>query len=61
MPYRSESQRRFFHTNTAKKAGISGKVVNEFDKASKGMKLPAHVKATANEHMGRIAEMRMKY
>jgi len=40
MPYKSDAQRRFFHTDTAKKAGITDKEVNEFDKASKGMKLP---------------------
>ena len=39
MPYKSDAQRRFFHTDTAKKAGISAATVKEFDKASKGMKL----------------------
>jgi len=39
MPYKSEAQRKFFHTKTAKKAGITSKVVKEFDKASKGKKL----------------------
>jgi hypothetical protein len=43
MPYRSESQRRFFHSTGAKKAGISSGTVNEFDKTSKNMKLPEHV------------------
>ena len=42
MPYKSDAQRKFFHTNTAKKKGITGAVVKEFDKASKGMKLPEH-------------------
>lgn len=42
--YKSEAQRKFFHTDTAKKAGISEKTVNEFDKASKGKKLPKFVK-----------------
>jgi hypothetical protein len=43
MPYKSDAQRKFFHTDTAKKAGITEKDVNEFDKASKGKKLPEHV------------------
>lgn len=42
MPYKSDAQRRFFHTDTAKKAGITGKEVKEFDQASKGMDLPDH-------------------
>lgn len=40
MPYVSDAQRKFFHTNTAKKAGITAATVKEFDKASKGKKLP---------------------
>lgn len=40
MPYKSESQRRFFHTDTAKKDGITSSEVKEFDESSKGMKLP---------------------
>lgn len=40
MPYRSKAQQAFFHTNTAKKAGITPSEVKEFDQASKGMKLP---------------------
>lgn len=39
-PYKSEKQRRFFHTDTARKQGITKKMVSEFDKASKGRKLP---------------------
>ena len=58
MPYRSMKQERFAHTPTAKKAGFPTK---EFDKASKGMKLPkvATPKADAKESMGRIASARM--
>lgn len=41
MPYKSDAQRRFFHTDTAKSKGISAATVQEFDSASKGMKLPA--------------------
>jgi hypothetical protein len=40
MPYKSLKQERFFHTDTAKKAGITPDEVDEFDQASKGMKLP---------------------
>ena len=40
MPYVSAAQRNFFHTKSAKKAGISKKTIDEFDKASKGLKLP---------------------
>lgn len=43
MPYKSMKQERFFHTQTAKDKGITPKVVNEFDQASKGMKLPEKV------------------
>lgn len=42
MPYKSDAQRKFFHTDTAKKKGITSDVVDEFDKASKGMSLPEH-------------------
>ena len=40
MPYVSNRQRRFFHTDTAKKQGITPEMVNEYDQASKGMNLP---------------------
>ncbi len=40
MPYKSQAQRRFFHSAGAKKAGITSKEVKEFDQASKGLKLP---------------------
>ena len=44
MPYVSQKQRAFFHTATARKKGISKATVEEFDQASKGMKLPKKVK-----------------
>lgn len=44
MPYKSDAQRRFFHSKGAKKAGITEAEVNEYDKASKGKKLPEKVK-----------------
>lgn len=43
MPYKSIAQERFFHTDTAKKKGITPATVNEFDQASKGMKLPKKI------------------
>jgi hypothetical protein len=46
MPYKSDAQRKFFHTKTAQKEGISSKTVKEFDKVSKGMKLPEHSKSS---------------
>lgn len=44
MVYKSEQQRKFFHSPGAKKAGITAKQVKEFDKASKGKKLPKKLK-----------------
>jgi len=40
MPYKSDKQRKFFHTKSAKKAGITEKDVKKYDKESKGKKLP---------------------
>ena len=40
MPYKSDAQRKFFHSPGAKKAGISKATVDEYDSASKGKKLP---------------------
>ena len=44
MPYKSNAQRRKFHAMEAR-GEISPKVVAEYDAASKGKKLPEHVKA----------------
>jgi len=44
VPYKSDAQRRFFHSPGAKKAGITPSQVQEFDSASKGRKLPEKVK-----------------
>jgi len=43
MPYKSVAQERFFNANRSKleKQGVS---VNEWNQASKGMKLPKKVK-----------------
>ncbi len=40
MPYKSLAQERFFHTDTARKKGISAATVKVFDEASKGADLP---------------------
>jgi predicted transcriptional regulator len=44
MPYVSDKQRKFFHTKTAKRKGITAAMVEEYDKSSKGKKLPKKVK-----------------
>lgn len=44
MPYKSDSQRKKFHAMLAK-GQISRKTVAEWDKASKGLRLPEHVKS----------------
>jgi hypothetical protein len=44
VPYKSLAQERFFHTDTAKKAGIKPSTVKEFDQASKGMHLPKKIR-----------------
>lgn len=40
MPYKSDAQRRFFHTATARRKGITSAMVKEYDSASRGVKLP---------------------
>ena len=41
MPYKSDAQRKFFNAN-AKKLAKQGVNVSEWNRASKGMKLPEH-------------------
>jgi hypothetical protein len=43
MPYKSDAQRRFFHAAESR-GDIKPSTVEEFDKVSKGMKLPEHIK-----------------
>lgn len=43
MSYKSDSQRKLFHALEAR-GEIKSSTVHEFDEASKGMKLPEHVK-----------------
>lgn len=45
MPYKSNAQRKYFHAAESR-GEISPKTVKEFDKASKGKKLPEHVKGS---------------
>jgi hypothetical protein len=49
MPYKSDAQRKFFHSAGAKKAGITKAEVKEFDSASKGMSLPEKAKPHMSE------------
>ena len=42
--YKSNSQRRFFNSKGAKKAGITAKEIKEYNEASKGKKLPEKAK-----------------
>lgn len=52
MPYKSVAQEKFFHANKGKK-GITKKVVDEFDQASEGMKLPPRVKKAPTRRGGK--------
>lgn len=56
MPYKSDAQRKFFHTDTAKKKGITKKTVDEFDEASKGIILPTRKKKTAKSIMQAVSK-----
>lgn len=46
MPYKSDAQRKKFHM-LLKQGKISQQVVDEFDSASKGLKLPKRIKPKA--------------
>ena len=48
MPYKSDRQRRFFHA-AEKRGEISSKTVKEFDRASKGKKLPERAKKKSTQ------------
>jgi hypothetical protein len=43
MPYKSEAQRKWFHTAAAKRAGVTEADVKHWDKATNGKKLPKKV------------------
>lgn len=55
MPYKSDAQRKKFHA-MLERGEISKKTVQEFDKASKGMKLPERV--TPKKKMNSIEQVR---
>lgn len=44
MPYKSQAQRKWAHTKAGTKALGGKKAVEEWDKATKGKKLPKKVK-----------------
>jgi len=48
MPYKSEAQRRFFHSDGARKVGITPAMVEEYDEASRGLDLPDKTEKKAN-------------
>jgi hypothetical protein len=52
MPYKSKAQAAKFHI-LEKQGKISPAVVEEFDKASKGLKLPGHVSNALKSHLKR--------
>lgn len=47
MPYKSDAQRRWAHSPSGVKALGGREKVKEWDRASKGMKLPAKAKKRA--------------
>ena len=51
MPYKSLAQERYFNVNR-KKLEAQGVDVDEFNKASKGMKLPKKVKTPKRKARG---------
>lgn len=55
MPFKSQAQRKFMNAAAAR-GDIKQSVVNEFNKASKGMKLPEHVKKSKYSRMKKILE-----
>lgn len=50
MPYKSQAQQRFAHTDTAKAKGFP---TAEFDRASKGMSLPKRAKGKKSASSGK--------
>ena len=50
MPYVSDRQRRFFNANRSK---IGGKVVDEFNESSKGLKMPEKVEGKKHYAAGK--------
>jgi len=56
MPYKSDAQRRKFHAMESR-GEISHKTVAEFDRASKGKKLPKRVKPKQTRAGAYISKM----
>lgn len=54
MPYVSDKQRRFFHTDTARKSGITPSMVKEYDEATRGKELPQKVEKKVEKKAGSI-------
>lgn len=55
MPFKSDAQRKFFNANRKK---IGAKVVDEFNEASKGMKLPKKKGRTSSEDKQFVSRMK---
>ena len=53
MPYVSEKQRRFFHTETARKKGITPAMVHEWDQESKGKDRPESAEKKGEQNFAR--------
>lgn len=53
MPYVSEKQRRFFHTDTARKQGITPSMVHEWDRESKGLARPEEAEKKGEQNFAR--------
>ena len=57
MPYKSDAQRKFFHTETAAREGITHDMVQKYDQASKGLKLPERaMKSNSHKHAHKAME-----
>ena len=52
MPYKSKAQERWAHTEEGKKALGGEKKVEEWDKASKGKRLPERKKRAQKKYVG---------
>jgi hypothetical protein len=56
MPYKSDAQRRWAHTDNGTKALGGPSVVAEWDSASKGKKLPKKAKPSNKERVNRAQQ-----
>lgn len=56
MPYKSDAQRKFFNANRSKMEA-QGVDVDEWNKSSKGMKLPAKAKPSKQDRINRGVKM----